>query len=171
MARELTPDLRKRLGLPRPDETPYRWSFALLLAALAAVPLLLAKMPWVAAGVFVVALGVLPAVRWHERRERLARERVYTDGTEVIARVTAVEPGGDDRRALRPVRIQFLAGERSIETAVHGSPLARRGLQPGDDVVVLFDPVEPQRCLLLDRVARDRKKKNKPSHLRLVAPN
>ena len=37
---------------------------------------------------------------------------------------------------------------------VMGSPLARRGLEPGDDVIVYYEANEPHRCLVIEKVKR-----------------
>jgi hypothetical protein len=151
--RTITSEVRKRVGIPRVDATPYRWSFAGLVVLFAAAPLLFAKM--VRPSIFIAAFGLLvvPAVRWYERREARRREILYETGLEAVARVSAIEPG-TARRADHIVRVDFWAGETHIQTIVMGSPLARRGLEPGEDVIVYYDEAEPHRCLVIDRVRR-----------------
>lgn len=151
--RNITTEVRKRVGIPRVDATPYRWSFAFLVVACAATPLLLAKMFRPSLLIASFGLLVVPAVRWYERREARRREILYEAGEEAIARVSAVEPGSANSKD-RLIRVDFWAGEVHIETNVMGSPLARRGLEPGDDVTVLYDPADPHRCLVIEKVKR-----------------
>lgn len=151
--RALTPQLRRRLGLPAAKVVPYRFGFVALLIALIGVPVLM--LGWFKT-MFVlsfVSLGVLPAVRWIEKREIALRDRVFTHGNEVVARVLDVEPGGPDRNG-KVVRIEFLVDTQRICVSVFGCPFARKGLEPGDDVVVYYAPEEPQRCLIVQRIAR-----------------
>ena len=149
----MTNEIRKRVGIPRVDATPYRWSFALLVVACAASPLLFAKMVRVSLAIAVVGLAVVPGMRWYERGQARRRERLFEDGKEAIARVSAVEPGAG-RGSDRIIRVDFWADDVHIETIVIGSPLARRGLEPGDDVNVYYDPTEPHRCLVIGKVKR-----------------
>lgn len=153
MPRPLTNEVRKRVGIARVDATPYRWSFAALVVACAVSPLLFAKMWRASAAIAVVGLAVVPAVRWYEQRLARRREQIYEDGEEAIARVSAVEPGAG-RGSDRIIRVDFWAGEAHIETNVMGSPLARKGLEPGDDVTVYYDKTEPHRCLVIEKVKR-----------------
>lgn len=154
--RALTTDLRKKLGLPAAKIPPYRFGFVALLIALVGVPVLM--LGWYKTmfiGSFM-ALGVLPAMRWYEKREIEKRDRVFTHGKEVVARVLDVEPGGPDRNG-KVVRIEFVVGQvnpERIAASVFGCPFARKGLEPGDDVVVYYAEEEPQRCLIVGRIAR-----------------
>jgi hypothetical protein len=154
--RELTSQLRKRLGLPAAKIPPYRFGFVALLIALVGVPVLM--LGWYKTmfiGSFM-ALGVLPAMRWYEKREIEKRDRVFTHGKEVVARVLDVEPGGPDRNG-KVVRIEFVVGDENpqrIAASVFGCPFARKGLEPGDDVVLYYAEEEPQRCLIVERIAR-----------------
>jgi hypothetical protein len=100
-----------------------------------------------------ISLGLLPAVRWFEKREIELRERVFTHGKEVVGRVLDVEPGGPDRNG-KIVRLEFLVGTERIAASLFGCPLSRKGLEPGDDVVVYYAPEEPQRCLVIEKIAR-----------------
>lgn len=153
MPRTITSEVRKRVGIPRVDATPYRWSFAGLVVLFASAPLLFAKMVRPSVVIAVVGLLVVPAVRWYERREARRREVLFETGAESVARVSAVEPGGA-RGTDRIIRVDFWAGDVHVETIVMGSPFARKGLQPGDDVIVYYDEAEPHRCLVIDRVKR-----------------
>ncbi len=153
--RVLTAKIRRELGLPPAVVAPYRFGFALLMVGLVSVPMLLLGWYRLSVVMALIVLGLLPAVRWWEKREAALRDRVYTHGREVIARVTDVEPGGPDRGG-KIVRVQFLAGEEAVQASVLGAPLARRGLGPGDDVVLLHDEVDPTHCLILSRVARSK---------------
>jgi hypothetical protein len=151
--RTITSEVRKRVGIPRVDATRYRWSFAGLVVVFASAPLLFAKMVRPSIAIAAIGLLVVPAMRWYERREARRREVLYENGVEAVARVHAVEPGSA-RGTDRIIRVDFWAGETHIETIVMGSPLARKGLQPGDDVIVYYDELEPHRCLVIDRVRR-----------------
>ncbi len=46
-----------------------------------------------------------------------------------------------------------------ITASIFGCPFARKGLEPGDDVVVYYAAEEPQRCLIVERIARSRSSK------------
>lgn len=153
MPRALTSEIRKRVGIPRVDATPYRWSFAALVVSCAVTPLLFAKMWRASLAIAAVGLLVVPAVRWYERREARRREQLFEDGSEAVARVSAVEPGSG-KGSDRIIRVDFWAGDVHVETIVMGSPMARRGLEPGDDVTVYYDPNEPHRCLVIEKVKR-----------------
>lgn len=150
----LTPELRKRLGLPLTPPARYPWPIALLLVALGLGPLLLAGYRPLAGALVLVGLGVLPAMRWMERREFSERERLYEQGQEGFAVVQEVEPAGAQRND-HLVRLEIFTQGRRISTMVSGSPLARKGLGPGDDVKVIFDPSDPRRCLLIERARRE----------------
>jgi uncharacterized membrane protein YgcG len=159
--RELTPAIRKKIGLPAAKVPPYRFAFVGLLVALIGVPMLM--LAWFKAtfALVFVALVMLPAVRWWEKREIANRDRVYTHGREVVARVLDVEPGGPDRGG-KVVRVQFMVkvpSPKLVEASVFGCPLARKGLEPGDDVVVVHDADQPLHCLVIERVARSKPKK------------
>jgi hypothetical protein len=151
--RALTPDVRRRLGLRSADERPYRWEFAALVVGLACAPLLFAGYRALPLGVAVVGLGLLPALRWLEARELRVRDRIYTDGHEAFGQVLAVEPGSDANKD-RTIHLQFWAEGKKVEAKVVGCRLARQGLGPDDDVRVLFDPAEPKRCLVIEKVRR-----------------
>jgi hypothetical protein len=151
--RELTAAIRKRLGLPVAKVPPYRFAFIGLCLALIGVPMLMLGW-WKATFALVfVSLVLLPAVRWWEKREIDLRDRVYTHGVEVIGRVLDVEPGGPDRNG-KIVRLEFQIGTQRIAASVFGCPLTRKGLDPGDDVVVYYAEEEPQRCLIVEKIAR-----------------
>jgi hypothetical protein len=72
---------------------------------------------------------------------------------ETVARVIEVEPGGRTRRD-HIVRLEFFVGKQRVETRVIGAPLARRGIGPGDDVVVVYQKDQPAHCLIVERVTR-----------------
>ena len=159
MSRPLTPEVRRIVGLPTLDRRPYNWSFACFVVALAVAPLLVGRY-WVWAGLVVlVGLGVVPLVRHLERREAVRREDLYLNGAEVVARVADCEPGArrktDRKRPSGLVRVEFLVDGARVQASVFGSPLSRRGLSPGDDVVLVYDPKEPKRCLIVEKIARE----------------
>lgn len=156
--RVLTARVRKRLGLPTAKVPPYRFGFVALLNGLVGVPVLMLGWFKTMFALAVVSLGVLPAVRWFEKREVALRDRVFTHGKEVIARVLDVEPGGPDRNG-KVVRIEFDVHTTRITASVFGCPFARKGLEPGDDVVVYYAAEEPQRCLIVERIARSKSSK------------
>jgi hypothetical protein len=148
-ARELSAEVRAKVGIPRPSHGPYRWTFAVFFVAIAAGPLALAGLFKLALLVTLGGLVVWPAIRWTEDREALARERTFKTGQDTIGRVMAVEPG--DRGRGHIVRVEFEAGSKTHVASVQGCPLARHGLMPGEDVAVRFDPTQPLRCLILGR--------------------
>ena len=154
-ARTLTPKLRKWLGLPAANRQPYRWSFAVFFVAVGSIPMIFAGWWYLAITLAIVALGVVPLIRALEHRHTDARETLYHKGKEAVARVIDVEPGGAKQHD-RTVRVEFFADRVRIAAPVMGSPLARRGLRPGDDVVIVYDPASPQHCLLIERVVRGR---------------
>jgi uncharacterized membrane protein YgcG len=151
--RPLTAEVRKRVGLPAAKITPYRFGYIALLIAIIGVPMLLVGWFKATLALAIVSLGVAPAVRWYEKREIEQRERVYTHGKEIVGRVLDVEPGGPDRNG-KVIRVEFQIGTTRIAASVFGSPLSRKGLEPGDDVVVYYAPEEPQHCLVVERIAR-----------------
>jgi hypothetical protein len=148
--RQLTAALREELDLPMIARRPYHWSFALLVVATACLPLLLAALFKLALAAVVIGLVIVPAVRWFEFREASRREEVYRSGVETTGRVLDVEPAGSRRRD-HLVRVEFVAGGATIRASVIGCPLARKGLMPGDDVVILYAAERPARCLLVGR--------------------
>lgn len=149
----LTPELRRRIGLPVSTTRPYPWPMALLMVLLGVGPLWMAGYRALAFAFIVVALGVLPALRWLEQKEHRERERLYHEGKEGFAVVTEVEPAGE-RRNDHLVRLEIFASGAVVKTSILGSPLARKGLGPGDDVRVIYDPQDPRRCLLIERTQR-----------------
>ncbi|MCS6899985.1 MAG: hypothetical protein RMJ98_09850 [Myxococcales bacterium] len=150
----LTTELRKRLGLPLAPPAHYPWPVALLLVALGIGPLWLAGYRPLAGVIMLVGLGVLPAIRWMERREFLDCERLYEQGQEGFAIVQEVEPAGAQRND-HLVRLEIFAQGQRIPAVVSGSPLARKGLSPGDGVNVIYDPADPRHCLLIGRVRQE----------------
>lgn len=149
----LTPELRKRIGLPMAPAAPYPWPVAGIMVTLGVGPLWLAGYPSIAGALVLIGFGVLPAMRWMERREFAERERLYEHGQEGFAVVLAVEPAGDQRND-HLVRLEIFTAGKRIPTMVAGSPIARKGLGPGDDVKVIFDTKDPRRCLLIERARR-----------------
>jgi uncharacterized membrane protein YgcG len=93
-------------------------------------------------------------VRWLEHREAIGRERLYREGHEVVARVVDVEPAGAGRRD-HVVRVEFMVESAHVKAVVFGAPLARRGLRPGEHVMVVYDPQAPQRCIVVERAKRE----------------
>lgn len=162
--RPLTPEIRRTVGLPPLDRKGYNWSFALFVVCLACAPLLVGRY-WVWSGLVVlVGLGVVPLVRHLERREAIRREDLYLQGAEVIGRVLDCEPGhrrkSDRQRPSGLVRVEFLVPSegktpKRVQASVFGSPLSRRGLAPGDDVVIVYDPLTPEHCLVIEKIARE----------------
>ena len=148
--RRLTAELRRELDLPIVRRVPYRWAFACFVVATACVPLLLAKLWTLAVLATLLGLVVFPAVRWFEHREASWREDVYRTGMETRGRVLDVEPAGS-RRKDHLVRVEFLAGEAMVRASVIGCPLARKGLAPDDNVVILYAADRPARCLVVGR--------------------
>lgn len=157
VTRPLTPEIRAQIGLPAADRTPYRWMFAVMIVAFAAVPLVLAGFAKGAVAVAAFAFVILPAYRVWERREIERLEQAYVHGDEAVARVVCVEPAGPGRTD-RTVRLEFFAGGERVRASVVGSPLTRKGLAPGDDVVVTYTRGEPSRCVLVERVRRTPKR-------------
>jgi hypothetical protein len=151
--RALTPEIRAELGLPAVSLPPYRWSFAALLVGAACVPLMLAKLWSMCALAFAIGFLILPFVRWLETREAFWREEVYRSGKEITGRVLDVEPAGPGRTD-HIVRLEFRADGDVVRSSVIGCPLARRGLLPDDDVVIVYAPERPTRCLVLRKVPR-----------------
>ncbi|MCC6645211.1 MAG: hypothetical protein IT374_06555 [Polyangiaceae bacterium] len=150
--RELTPALRKAIGLPA-RAARYRWSFAALTVGAVAVPLLLAGLPKVLGLFAFVALVGLPLGLWIERRDAAAKEELFRHGALGWATVLEVEPGGDSNKD-RPVRLELWVEGAAVQTTVRGAPLARRGLEPGADIRVIYAADDPRRCLIVERGAR-----------------
>jgi hypothetical protein len=151
--RPLTREIRTELGLPAVAPSAYRWAFAAIVVLTASVPLLLAKLWTLLALVVLLGFVVLPLVRWFEAREAGWREEVYRMGIETDGRVLDVEPASPGR-ADHVVRVEFRAGAEMVGASVIGCPLARRGLMPEDDVVVLYAAERPTRCLVVRKVGR-----------------
>jgi len=152
MSREITPQVRRLVGLPRARRRPFRARLAVIAIALGAA-LALWGFPRLALVILIIALGILPVIDWWEFRDYEQREALYREGDEAIARIIEVEPGGRTRRD-HIVRLEFFVGRTRVETRVIGAPLARRGIGPGDDVVVVYAKEEPARCLIVERVTR-----------------
>jgi hypothetical protein len=153
----LTADVRERVGVPNVKARPYRWKWAMFVCAIAAGPMWLAGLYALLASLCAVALVLLPALSRLESREAGERERLYLTGREAVARVIEVEPPGERRRD-HVVRFEFFTGDTAdtrVRAAVVGAPIAQRGLKPGEDVVIVYDPLHPTRCLLVDRIGRD----------------
>jgi len=150
--RVLTREVREELELPVVRRAPYRWTFACVVVGTACIPLLLAKL-WTLA-VMAIAIGfvVLPAVRWFEYRDAAWRDDVYRWGLKTTGCVVDVEPAGSRRRD-HIVRVEFFAGGEVVRASIIGCPLARKGLMPGEDVVVLYAESRPARCLVTERAA------------------
>jgi hypothetical protein len=148
--RQITVEVRRELDLPVVKLAPYRWAFASFFVATACLPLLLAKLWTLAVAAVLIGLVAIPAVRWFEYREASWREEVYRSGLEAIGRVVDIEPAGSRRRD-HTVRVEFLAGRERVHASIFGCPLARKGLMPGDDVVVLYAAERPSRCLVVAR--------------------
>ena len=148
--RRLTAEVREELDLPIVKLPPYRWAFACVVIATACLPLLLAKLFSLAALAIVLGLVVVPAVRWFEFREVSRREDIYRLGVETTGRVLDVEPAGSRRRD-HLVRVEFFAAGIVIRASIVGCPLARKGLMPGDHVVILYAAERPARCLVVER--------------------
>jgi hypothetical protein len=157
----LTAAIRKQIGLPAAKVPPYRFAFTALMVGLVGVPMLMLGWYKSFGALAFMSLVALPLVRFWEKREIALRDRVYTHGREVVARVLDVEPGGPDRGG-KIIRVQFMVQvptPKLVEASVFGCPLARKGLEPGDDVVVIHDPAQPLHALVIERVARSKPKK------------
>jgi hypothetical protein len=150
--RVLTREVRVALDLPIIRRAPYRWTFACVVVGTACIPLLLAKLWTLAAMAIALGLVVLPAVRWFEYRDAAWRDDVYRFGLRTTARVVDVEPAGSRRRD-HIVRVEFFAGGQVVRASIIGCALARKGLAPGEDVVVLYAASRPARCLVTERAA------------------
>lgn len=150
----LTPELRKRLGLPLAPAARYPWPVAAMVVVLGFGPLWLAGYRSLAGVLVALGFVVLPAMRWMERREWQERERLYALGREGFGVVLAVEPAGDQRND-HIVRLELFVEGKRIQTIATGSPLARKGLGPGDEIKVIYDERDPRRCLLLERSRRE----------------
>lgn len=148
--RRITAEVRQELDLPLVKLAPYRWAFASFVVATACLPLVLAKLWTLSVGAVLIGLVVIPAVRWFEFREASWREDVFRSGAEAIGRVVDVEPAGSRRRD-HTVRVEFSTGRDLVRASIFGCPLARKGLMPGDDVVILYAAERPARCLVVAR--------------------
>jgi len=146
--RRITAEVRRDLDLPAVAYAPYRWAFASFVVATACVPLLLAKLWMLSGAAVVIGLVVAPAVRWFEHREATWREEVYRSGLEAKGRVVDIEPPGA-RRKDHTVRVEFTVAGAAIQASIFGCPLARKGLMPGDDVVIFYAADRPARCLIV----------------------
>jgi hypothetical protein len=153
--RVLTPAVRAELGISEVPRAPYRWAFASLVVGTACVPLMLASMWKSCVAAVAVGFVVLPLVRWFERRDAARREEVYLFGAETTGRVLDVEPSTGPGRADHIVRIEFRADGAMVQASIIGCPLARRGLLPDDEVVILYAPDRPTRCLVVRKAARE----------------
>lgn len=152
LPRELTAEVRMELGLPDVELAPYRWAFASLVVGTACIPLILAKLWTLTALALFIGFVVVPVVRWFEYRDVAWRDEVYRRGNEAPARVLDVEPAGARRRD-HLVRVEFSVAGKRVHASVIGSPLARKGLAPGESVVVIYAPERPERCLIVRRSA------------------
>jgi hypothetical protein len=153
--RSLTPAIRAELGLSAATQPPYRWAFTSLIVATACVPLMLAALWTACIGAVVIGFVILPLVRWFEHRDVVRREDVFRFGKEATGRVLDVEPAAAPGHSDHIVRVEFRAEGGLIRASVIGCPLARRGLMPDDEVVVLYAPDRPTRCLVVRKVARE----------------
>jgi hypothetical protein len=153
MPRSVTPAVRAALGLAERPSSPYPWAFATVMVGVACVPLGFASMWTACFAALAVGFIILPFFRWLEQRDRAWREHVYRFGTETPGRVLDVEPPGSER-ADHLVRVEFRAGSDLVRASILGCPLARRGLYPDEEVVILFDPDDPSRCLLVGKLVR-----------------
>ena len=151
--RAVTPAIRAELGLAERPTSPYPWAFAAVVVGVACIPLGLASMWKACSSAVGVGFVILPFFRWLEQRDGAWREDVYRYGTETNGRVLDVEPPGAGR-ADHLVRIEFRAGAELVRASVLGCPLARRGLGPDEEIVVLFAPDCPTRCLIVGKVFR-----------------
>lgn len=148
--RTLTPELRRKLGLPARTFEPYRWPHAVIAVFVFGIPLALAGHPGLAVLLAFVALVALPL--WHRAEHRVATagEALFRDGDEALARVLFVEPAGPGKRD-HAIRVAYVVEGTRIEARVVGAPLARQGLRPGEEIVVFHDRRELARCLVVER--------------------
>ena len=137
--------------MPRVELPPYRWAFATLVVGTACLPLALASLWGLAAAAVALGFVVIPSLRWFEHRAASWREEVYRTGVEATGCVIDVEPPGAERRD-HLVRVDFVAGGAVVRASVLGCPLARKGLGPGDEVVVIYAANRPSQCLVVGRV-------------------
>ncbi len=151
--RVLTAAVRKKLGIPPAVVPAYRFGFAALMVSIVGVPMLMIGWYKATVALVFVALFGIPLLRWWERREIALRDRVFTHGKEVVARVLDVEPGGPDRNG-KMVRVQFIHEKKLLAVSVFGCPFARKGLDTGDDVVLYHAEDDPMRCLIVERIMR-----------------
>jgi hypothetical protein len=152
--RTVTPSVRAELGLPALVVSRYPWAFASLLVALACVPLMMASMWTSSLLAAAVGLVILPGFRWFEHREAAWREDIYRHGIETSGRVLDVEPAGSGRTD-HTLRIEFGVRGETVRASVVGCPLARRGLVPDDEVMIVYDEARPTRCLVVSRITRE----------------
>ncbi len=115
------------------------------------MPLLLAKMWTTCFLVAALGLVVFPLFRWFENRDASWRDEVFRFGREGTGRVLDIEPAAPGR-ADHIVRVEFRAGDQVVRASVIGCPLAGRGLMPEDQVIVLYAPERPTRCLVVRKV-------------------
>jgi hypothetical protein len=151
--RPVTPAIRAELGLALRPPSPYPWAFAAVVVGVACIPLGLASMWKACSSAIGIGFVILPFFRWFEQRDGAWREEVYRYGIETNGRVLDVEPPGSGR-ADHLVRIEFRAGTDVIRTSILGCPLARRGLGPDEEIVVLFAADCPTRCLIVGKLVR-----------------
>jgi hypothetical protein len=149
--RTLTPEIRRTIGLPAYRPEPFRWAAATFVAVIAAIPLYLLGMLWLAVLVVFLLLVAIPAVKSLEHRSMLFREQIWRFGRETTGQVDYIEPGNEDKR-FRLIRVTYEAEGRSIEAILIDSPLVRRGLRPGDVVKLLYSDSDPTQCLMVERV-------------------
>ena len=152
--RALTPEVRRKVGLPERTLAPYGWPTAVIAVFVFGVPLAIAGHPGLAALLALAALVVVPVWRRVEHRAATAAEGLYRDGQAALARIVYVEPAGPGRRD-HLIRLTYAAAGARVETKIVGAPLARQGLQPGEEVVVVYDPRQPTRCLVVERATAE----------------
>jgi hypothetical protein len=153
--RKLTAAVRADLGLPHMPHAPYRWAFASLVVTLACVPMMLASLWTACIAAVAIGLVILPTVRWFENRDAAWREDVYRFGAQCTGRVLDVEPAAAPGGGDHIVRVEFRTDGAVVHASVIGCPLARRGLMPEDEVLILYAPERPTRCLLVRKVTRE----------------
>lgn len=158
--RELTPELRKKIGLPAKPMAAFPWATALIAVGTFGIPIALAGYWKLSALIAVAVLVGWPIWRRVEHANERAGEQIYRFGIEAVARVIDVEPAGPGQRNHLTV-VEFMVGDDRVTAKVVGAPLARKGLRPGEDVIVIHDRTTPTRAVVVDRVERVGAKRRK----------
>ncbi len=158
--RELTAEMRKKVGLPAKAMAAFPWATALIAVGTFGVPIALAGYWKLSTFIAVAVLIGWPIWRRVEHANERAGEHTFRFGAEAVARVIDVEPAGPGQRNHLTV-VEFMVGETRVTAKVVGAPLARKGLRPGEDVIVIHDRDVPTKAVVVDRVERTGAKRRK----------